>query len=148
MKTLLNSLIFSLTVLTALDAHAGPWFACGAINQIDPTTLQIPGRSPITYEYGISYNTPNPIPVNVQTWNVGVRISNVDPYLINNDNPSLPHNFGGFMFYRNTNAADDNFCSSVGGYHHRYWYLGANNAVIPWASNGCQTVLPVYCRTR
>lgn len=50
------------------------------------------------------------------------------------------------MFYTGTAAADDNECQS-GTWRHQYWYLGSNNVVSPYGSNGCISA-PLMCRAR
>ncbi len=123
-------------------AVAGEWFPCGTLGQL--SGCQIPNFPVTKYEYGISYNVQRPIPVVCATWNVGYRVHNKDPYFVRSDDPSEGALWGGFMFYTGTNATDDDACRS-GTWRHRYWNLGANNAVIPLSGNGCINQ-PLFCR--
>ena len=135
-----------LLALVALPrvAQAGEWFHCGNLGQLSACQLQ---AYPATkYEYGIAYNTSWPVSVTCSGWNVGWRIYNTAPYFVVSDNPSANMLWGGFMFYTGTHATDDDECLS-GTWRHRYWSLGANNAVTPFWGNGCIN-MPIYCRSR
>jgi hypothetical protein len=135
-------------VAIAGTAYAAPWSVCGQIDDINPATCTIPGRPLRLYEYAIAYNTTEPVPVVCTFWNVGTRIANKTPYFIDSDNPPLGMKYGGFVFYKNTAAPDDNVCGA--GYKHQYWFLTTNNAVnASTFSNGCySSELPIYCRLR
>jgi hypothetical protein len=135
-----------LVVLAAMVGivHAASWQACGVISNIDPLTCQIPGQSLAQVEYGIAYNTFEPVPVVCTTWNVGVRIANKTPYFIESDDPLAGMRYGGFVFYQNTNAGDDEACA--GGYRHQYWRLTTDNLVEIIGGNGCGFGDVVYCR--
>jgi len=158
--TMLRSKILRPTLLLAASiactlqgsplAQAEPWQACGTLQNIDPTTCTIPERPLTAYEYGIAYNTFEPLPVVCTTWNTGVRIANKAPYLVESDDPSLGMRYGGFVFYQNTYAADDDECANRGGYRHWYWRFTTDNVVErTFGSNGCfDTNLTVYCRSQ
>jgi hypothetical protein len=75
-----------------------------------------------------------------------VRIANKQPYFVESDDPSLGMRYGGFVFYQNTFAGDDDECAGIGGYRHWYWRLTTDNGVERTFSNGCDNVTPVYCR--
>jgi len=139
-------LIYSVTALGLGTGatQAAPWVPCAQLSALNPVTCQIPGRAPTTWEYGIAYNTREPVPVLCTFWNQGARIGNKEPYFVFSDNPATGMLWGGFVFYQNTLAADDDVCA--GGYRHRYWTLGANNAIATGSSNGCYTTQQVYCR--
>ena len=126
--------------------RADPWVPCGRLVQINPATCQIPGRPLTVYEYGIAYNTREPVPVVCTFWNLGARIANKTPYLIESDNPVAGMRYGGFVFYQNTLAPDDDVCSP--GYRHQYWRLTTDNAVEALATNGCNATQRVFCRLR
>jgi len=126
---------------------AASWLSCGTLANI--VSCQIPGRPSTQYEYAIAYNTAEPVPVVCTFWNVGERIANKEPYLILSDNPQAGMLRGGFVFYRDTSAADDT-CPG-GAFRHRYWAITVDNEVDVGLhqSNGCySTNQPVYCRRR
>lgn len=125
-------------------ANAGDWFACGYLGQL--VSCQLPSYPSTRYEYGMTYNTGEPIPVRCTTWNVGYRVYNKDPYFVYSDNPSLSAQWGGAVFYTGTYAADDDGCQS-GTWRHRYWTLTANNVISTGSSNGCVNQ-PLFCRAR
>lgn len=128
--------------LTATDA---PWFACGTL--LDMNDCQMPGYPVYEYEYGVVANTHEPNVVNCTYWNVGIRIYNRHPYMVNSDNPSTGMNWGGFIAYKGTNADDDDVCSP--GWRHKYWYMGPSGTVVTNWSLGCWGgTTPVYCRKR
>jgi hypothetical protein len=131
---------------TAGAAQAAPWVPCGQLSNLNPTTCQIANRPSTQYEYAIAYNTTEPVPVVCTFWNVGARIANKEPYLIYSDNPPAGMRWGGFVFYQNTAAADDNAC--IGGYRHQYWRFTTNNLIEVLDTNGCYTTQQVYCRRR
>lgn len=129
--------------------RAEPWVACGQLTDISPVTCQIAGRPLTRYEYGIAYNTKEPVPVVCTFWNVGARIANKTPYFVDSDNPLAGMSYGGFVFYQNTAAPDDDICGA-GSYRHQYWRLTADNKVeVFFGTNGCySTELRVFCRLR
>jgi hypothetical protein len=131
-------------VAIAGTAHAAAWQVCGQLEDINPLTCTIPGRPLRTFEYGIAYLTREPVPVVCTFWNVGARIANKTPVFVYSDNPPGGMRYGGFVFYQNTAAADDEPCA--GGYRHQYWYLTTDNVLEVAGSNGCVFNLPVYCR--
>jgi hypothetical protein len=126
--------------------YAEPWQECGRLEDIRPLTCQIPGQPLTEVEYGIAYNSTEPVPVICTTWNQGVRIANKTPYFVFSDDPSQTMRYGGFVFYQKTAATDDGQCR--GGYQHRYWFLGKNTVVEVENSNGCTFDQPVFCRQR
>ena len=131
------------------SAQAAPWVVCGNLTTLSPVTCQIPGRPSTAWEYAIAYNSREPLPVGCTFWNFGARIANKEPYLVYSDNPAASLRWGGFVFYQNTLAPDDDPCAP--GYQHRYWVLAANNVITTGGSNGCyttQTLATVYCRLR
>ena len=75
-----------------------------------------------------------------------MRIANKTPYFVFSDNPLQGMRYGGFVFYKNTDAPDDDPCK--GGYQHQYWFLTTDNVVQVETSNGCHDDLSVYCRQR
>jgi len=145
-------------VAIAGTAHAAPWAVCGKIAGINPDVSSplhctLPNRPQTQYEYGIAYNTTEPVPVVCTNWNGGTLIANKTPYLVYSDNPLLGMRYGGFVFYKNTAASDDNACGD--GYRHRYWALTTDNEVEgDLFSHGCYSSHPlhkkidVYCRLR
>jgi hypothetical protein len=145
-KLLLSS-SFTCTLLGSTLAHATAWEVCGTLGTLNPVTCTLPDRPLTAFEYGIAYNTFEPVPVVCTTWNTGVRIANKEPYFVESDDPSLGMRYGGFVFYQNTYATDDDECAGIGGYRHWYWRLTTDNVVErTFGSNGCDNVTPVYCR--
>ena len=117
-------------------------------DQVDSTTCQLPYPS-THYEYGIAYNSREPLPVVCTSWNVGARLYNKDPYFVQSDNPTAGMRYGGFVFYTGTQADDDN--CPIEQWRHRYWYINPDGGITVWAGNGCYgrgRNLTVYCRAR
>ena len=139
-------LLLSVSLLSAVPAHAGNWVPCGNITQIG-WSCQLTNYPSSTYEYGIAYNTAEPQVVNCVYWNHGMRIINRFPYIIASDNPQVVSYWGGFIFYTGTLASDDDTCGG-GTWRHQYWQLDPNNLVKTLGSNGCSGSLPLYCRAR
>lgn len=139
-----KTVVFMGLVAMPYMAYAGEWFPCGNLGQL--SNCQLPAYPGTRYEYGMAYNTSQPIPVVCSSWNVGSRLYNKDPYFVYSDNPSSTMQWGGAMFYTGTYAADDDACQS-GTWRHRYWSLGANNVISTAASNGCINQ-QLYCRLR
>ena len=149
--------IGSQTLNTAVNPHVccnvNPWLACGSLSQVSVTNIEnnnanVISNYPLTnYEYGISYNGPEPLPIALTTWNQGVKIYNKIPYFVYSDNPAINMQLGGFVFYSGTIAADDN-CGAKA-FRHKYWVINASDNVISSASNGCYgqgNDLTIYCR--
>ncbi|MCC5619310.1 hypothetical protein LC605_30450 [Nostoc sp. CHAB 5836] len=138
-------------IFVVSPAYASDWIQCANLSQIDVNTCQIQNYPSARYEYAISYNTTEPLPVVCSYWNVGVRIYNKQPYMINSDNPPAGMSYGGVIFYRGTYASDDATatCSS-GQWRHRYWQLTQNNRIeVVYNSNGCfGSETSVFCRAR
>ena len=126
------------------DLVGGPWVSCGTLADFGSGCAN-PAFPVTEYQYGIVYNSTEPMPIQCTTWNVGRRVYNVLPYFVNSDDPSVSMNWGGFMWYTGTSAADDKTCA--GQWRHKYWVLGANNVVTPSGGNGCSSP-PVFCRKR
>ncbi len=159
MKNLITATALGL-LTAATQVQATPWVACGTIAQMTVANgATIPGRPLTQYEYGIAYNSVEPVPIVATNWNSGYRISNKQPYLVFSDNPAAPMKMGGFVFYSGTQAADDN-CGS-GFWRHRYWWndggtislfnagtLSNGDYVRTGFTNGCYTSQTVYCRLR
>jgi hypothetical protein len=139
--------VFAL-LFSSIQIQAAPWFVCGNLSQMTvANNATIPGRPITQYEYGIAYNPTEPIPVVVTHWNIGLRITNKQPYMVISDNPAVSMNQGGFVFYSGTSSSDDT--CGVGSWRHRYWWTDATNVVRTGGSNGCYGVAqPVYCRLR
>ncbi|MCC5601100.1 hypothetical protein [Nostoc favosum] len=139
------------SIFVVSPAYASDWIQCGNLSQIDVNTCQILNYPTSSYEYAISYNTAEPLPVVCTQWNVGARIYNKQPYIIQSDNPTTSMSYGGFIFYRGTLASDDATatCSS-GQWRHKYWRLTQNNIIdTALGSNGCYGAeTPVFCRAR
>ncbi|MFP2911567.1 hypothetical protein ACLESD_42380 [Pyxidicoccus sp. 3LFB2] len=141
------SLLLFVFLLAAVPAHAGNWFSCGDLSQIG-WSCQLTSHPNSHYEYGIAYNTTEPMPVTCAYWNYGMRIFNKLPYFIVSDNPQAGSQWGGFIFYTSTLASDDDTCSG-GTWRHQYWGLDPNNLVKALGSGGCRgSTLPIYCRAR
>jgi hypothetical protein len=138
-----------LVALVALvgTTQATSWELCGTLSNVSPLTCEIAGRPLTQFEYGIAYITTEPVPVVCTYWNVGVRIANKTPLFIESDNPSLGMRYGGFVFYQNTAALDDEACA--GGYRQQYWRLSTDNVIeANIFSNGCYFDQPVFCRAQ
>lgn len=127
------------------DLAGGPWAPCGTLADLSGCSL--PGFPPTEYQYGVQYNSTEPMAVQCTFWNQGRRLYNTLPYFVNSDDPSAGMQWGGFMWYTGTNAADDDTCPNAGEWRHQYWILGANNAVSPIGGNGC-AIQPILCRKR
>lgn len=147
--------IFSAVILLSATSltYAGSWAACGTLADLANGNGVLPGKTLVNYEYGIAYNSPEPLPVHVTTWNVGIRVYNKLPYLIETDNPEdvNANKLGGFIFYRGTYASDDN--CGAGSFRHHYWAQDTDHTAIlnynGYYSNGCYGKnITVYCRTR
>ncbi|MDZ7955060.1 hypothetical protein [Nostoc sp. DedQUE09] len=138
------------SIFIVSPAYASDWLQCANLTQIDVSTCQILNYPSASYEYAISYNTTEPLPVVCSFWNVGARIYNKQPYLIVSDNPTAGMNYGGFIFYKGTQASDDATSTcSAGQWRHRYWQLTQNNRIELNFSNGCSGAeIPVFCRAR
>jgi hypothetical protein len=138
----------------ALHTHAAApvgWSQCGTISQI--AECQLPNFPSDDYEYGFKYNGPVVQRANCTTWNVGMHLYNADPYLMDNDNPSVSLRMGGVMFYTGTYATDDDQPDQcpAGAWRQRYWYLSPTTepGVTPMTSNGCLGAdFAIYCRLR
>ena len=127
------------------SALAAEWVTCGTLNQM--SGCQLADYPSTRYEYGIAYNSTEPMPAICTRWNHGERIYNKLPYFVYSDDPTSM-NWGGFVFYTGTDAADDDTCGA-GQWRHRYWKFESSGAVIAPGGNGCYgTNQPVYCRLR
>lgn len=147
MKHLKNFTAIGL-ILSSMQLQAAPWFVCGNLSQLTiANNATIPGRPITQYEYGIAYNSIEPVPVLASNWNVGYRIYNKVPYMTFSDNPAVSMYQGGFVFYSGTSSTDDT--CGVGGWRHKYWWTDSAGVVRTTSSNGCYGVSqPVYCRLR
>lgn len=143
----LKMLLLIAPMIAAVPAHAGNWFPCGNITQIG-WSCQLTAYPSSQYDYGIAYNTAEPLTVTCSYWNYGMRISNRLPYHVWSDNPSTNTRWGGFMFYTSTLASDDDTCSG-GSWRHRYWWMDNGNLVLTGSSNGCYgSNLTIFCRSK
>jgi hypothetical protein len=145
--------IMGIMLLISSSVQAAPWVACGTLGQLTVANrATLPGKPLASYEYGITYNSSEPMPIITTSWNVGLRIYNKSSYLVETDNPELGMLMGGFIFYSGTQATDDN-CGS-GNWRHHYWNNDPNNQIILLGGNGCYGAtgasgnLPIYCRLR
>jgi len=146
MKNLRLALLAA-TLLTTVPASAAGWFVCGNLSQIG-WSCQLSSYPNTQYEYGVAYNTSEPLVVSCSYWNYGMRVYNQLPYMVHSDNPQSGSRWGGFLFYTGTLAADDDTCSG-GTWRHSYWHLDPNNIVTAPGGNGCLgSNLPIYCRAR
>lgn len=144
-------LIMLCMLLAVVESQAAtPWFACGNLSQMTIFNRgTIPDRPVNSYEYGIAYNSIEPMPVVVTEWNSGIRVYNREPFLVISDFPDGTMRQGGFMFYAGTLAADDNVCEGAGNLRHRYWWNDTSNVIRTGFTNGCHgTGITVYCRLR
>lgn len=138
----------------ALHTHAAApagWSECGSLNQIQD--CELPNFPADDYEYGFKYNGPIVHRATCTTWNRGMSFYNVEPYLVETDNPSGGMRRGGTMFYTGTDAADDDEPGqcATGSWRHRYWYMSATAepGVTPTFTNGCYGAnQAIYCRLR
>jgi hypothetical protein len=128
------------------SALAAEWIACGTLNQL--SSCKLADYLSTRYEYGIAYNSTEPMPAICTTWNRGDRIYNKLPYFVYSDNPTAGMFWGGFVFYTGTDAADDDTCGA-GQWRHQYWKIESSGAVSAKDGNGCYgTNLTIYCRLR
>lgn len=142
-----------ISIFVVSPAYASDWLQCANLSQIDVNNgCQISNYPISSYEYAISYNSTEPLPVVCTSWNAGVRIYNKQPYMVLSDNPTTSMSYGGFIFYRGTLASDDATATCPSGeWRHRYWRLTQNNAIETdfHKSNGCLGAeTPVFCRAR
>lgn len=146
--------IFSTAMIFAVgnavaDPLNNPWVSCGTI--ADFKNCEIATKPSANWEYGIAYNSKEPMPAVCTSWNLGTKIANKIPYLIETDNPSAGMSYGGFVFYDGTNSSDE--CTVDGEFRHRYWKL-SNGAVSTFETNGCYgsksspQPMTVFCRKR
>jgi len=128
------------------------WTECGTLESLHKGASQcvIDGFSPDDYEYGFKYNSPEAYVLDCLRWNVGTRVVNRHPYLVNSDDPSSSATqLGGALFYTDTNATDDDIpaqCPS-GMWRQRYWRIAGGSVAMDLSSNGCVNI-PIYCRRR
>jgi len=129
-----------------------PWVACGHLEDLRNAAhrCEITGFPLANFEYGFSWLSPEVYVADCLFWNVGMRVVNRLPHVVNSDNPSGGFQRGGEMFYTETLAADDdipNSCPS-GTWRHRYWRITGNgDAATDIFTSGC--VNPVlFCRKR
>ena len=142
----LRTLSIVAALLMAEPASATGWFHCGNLSQVG-WSCQLASYPSGGYEYGIAYNTSEPLPVTCSYWNYGMRIYNKAPYFVQSDTPSSGMLWGGFVFYTGTLSSDDDTCSG-GSWRHSYWHLSQNNLVTLPGGNGCHSTQPIYCRAR
>jgi hypothetical protein len=146
-STTLRLLLPAAALFIATPASAAGWFACGDLSQIG-WSCQLASYPNTQYEYGIAYNTSEPLVVTCSYWDYGMRIYNRFPYMVWSNNPQAGAHWGGFSLYTGTLATDDDTCSG-GTWRHRYWYLDPNNTLIHNSSNGCHgSGFTIYCRAR
>lgn len=136
--------------VTALSAP-NPWVKCGSLEDLraGANRCQIGGFPSDQYEYGIKYNSPEVAVARCLTWNVGLRVVNRDPYMVQSDDPTDGSmRLGGAIFYTETNATDDDIPGScgVGTWRQHYWQI-VNGNIALLSGNGCVT-LDLYCRKR
>jgi len=144
MKQILIYFSILFFLFTANLLYAGGWHECGKLSQIK-SSCQLPTMPIDEYEYGIKYNSTEAMPVNCTFWNKSRRVFNKQPYLTYSDNPQSGMKWGGFVFYTETNASDDNNCGTK--WRHHYWTIGSDNKVSVEHSNGCNDPI-IYCRER
>jgi len=112
MRTLsLLSCSFTMLAMNMGTAQAAPWVPCAPLSSINPLNCDIASRPSSTFEYAVAYNTREPLPIVCTFWNLGARITNKQPYLVFSDNPAASLLWGGFVFYQNTAAPDDDACA-------------------------------------
>ena len=133
-------------------AAANPWLECGTLESLrnGAAPCEVNDHPVDQYEYGFKYNGPEVHPAACLQWNVGIRIINREPYMVNSDDPSSgAMQLGGAMFYTNTNAADDDVPApcAANTWRHRYWRVVGGSVVMDLGSNGCVNQ-PIYCRRR
>jgi hypothetical protein len=136
-------------VAAALDTPKG-WFECGVLNDLNMTNKCNHVTYPtLQYEYGIAYNSAEPLVVDCTFWNKGIRVANRNPYFVTADNPTDgTMRRGGFVFYTGTNATDDDIPSpcAADGWRHTYWQESAGTIAFA-GSNGCFSQ-KLHCRAR
>jgi len=131
---------------TVSMAEAAPWVPCGQIRNINMSSCELTGRPLTQHEYGIRWNSSEPLPIACVHWNRGARIHNKEPYFVLSDNPKTGQRWGGFVLYQGTDDPGDDACGS--GYLHQYWFLDSNNVVSVPGGSGCQFDTQIYCRLR
>jgi hypothetical protein len=129
-----------------------PWVACGEFDELRKGAVKCEHTDfPVDqYEYGFKYNGIEVHVADCLTWNVGLRLVNRDPYMVNSDDPMIGSmQRGGAIWYTETNAADDDIPSACpsNSWRHRYWRIANGNVLLDLGSNGC-TKGSLYCRRR
>lgn len=131
---------------SAAPAEAAEWVACGSVNKLE--ACQLADYPSLRYEYGIAYNSAEPMPVVCTNWGRGSRIYNKAPYFVNSDRPSEIMHWGGFVFYKGSDVNDEAACGA-GQWRHHYWWLSSDDVVKSRKSDGCfGSNLVIYCRLR
>lgn len=139
----------------ALHTHAAQhrrWIRVGNLNDF----FNVEGLYPHDqYEYGVTYNTRSILPVVINHWNAGVRVTGQYHYIVGDRFPWEGGNsftFGGSAWFWNTHSNADNACNA-GGSWYQYYYLNYGNPnphnshgeTYFWSSNGC-SVPNLYVR--
>ncbi len=141
-------------VSAALSA-ANPWVKCGKLEDLrtGANRCEIAAFPVDQYEYGFKYVTAEVMVATCTFWNVGLRVFNRDPYMVNSDDPSgTAMALGGAIFYTETLATDDDIPGSCpsGTWRQRYWAIVSGNVVTTGPGLGTQGCanLDLYCRRR
>ena len=101
---------------------------------------------PEEYEYGYKWIDQMIHKALCTKWNVGFRFYNIEPYFINSDNPTAGMDYGGVMFYIETQATDDD-TATPSSWRHHYWKIDSTNTIVTLGSNGLVNT-NVYVRKR
>jgi hypothetical protein len=136
-------------IATLGQLHA--WAVCGFLDDLRSGVRACEMRDyPVDqYEYGFKYNGTEVHVADCVDWNVGLRIVNRYPYLVDSDDPTNgAMQLGGTIFYTGTDALDDDTPRGcpVGQWRHHYWKITSGNVLL-FDSNGCGNE-PIYCRRR
>lgn len=135
--------------LTAISAPRA-WIPCGTLNDLNGANqCELPNFPPAGFEYGFVHNGAEVHVADCLAWNVGLRVVNRYPYMVDSDNPtSGTMGLGGVILYTGTNATDDNTPTAcpAGTWRHHYWKI-TDGSVQLFSGNGCRNS-PLFCRPR
>jgi len=136
----------------ALTAAFAPkaWVPCGTLNDLNGASkCELPNFPSKDFEYGFVYNSVEVHVAECLFWNVGLRVTNRHPYMVDSDNPTNGlMGLGGAIFYTGTKATDDDIPTACPAdtWRHQYWKI-TNGTVQLSNSQGCSND-PLFCRSR
>ena len=132
----------------ASSIGANPWIVGGTLEDLVTGNGELTAYPPDEYMYGLRFVGRMIHEAVCTKWNVGLRFYNLHPIFVQADNPQAGMKWGGFMFYINTNATDDDACSDTN-WKHQYWSIDPTTSLISSSigSVGC-VATDVWVRQR